>query len=122
TGVQNHKRFSRLKKIPDGLLEVWRWLETAELALDEPSKRDRSAVFQIAAGDLHADRQAVALRDRHRRRRQAGQDCDARPYTLVVVRDLGSIELEIARVLRRRMIMRKCLSGHWRAQNDIEIH
>src|SRR5262249_5288665 len=102
------------------LLEVWRWLEAAELALDKPGKRDRSAVFQIAAGDLHADRQAVALRDRHRRRRQAGQDCDARPYTLVVVRDLRSIDLEIA-LVSRRMIMRECLSGHWRAPYDVDI-
>src|SRR6516164_4552747 len=128
TGIGRSRVFAahadgRLLEAPGDLvlLEVWWWLEAAELALDKPGKRDRSAVFQIAAGDLHADRQAIALRDRHRRRRQAGQDCDARPYALVVVRDLRSIDLEIARVLRRRMIMRECLGGHWRAQYDVDI-
>src|SRR5690348_10355769 len=46
-----------------------RWRKATEFALDEPGKGNRTAIFQVPANDLHADREtAFASTVRHCRR------------------------------------------------------
>jgi hypothetical protein len=48
-----------LERCDPVLLEVWRWFEAANSRSTSPANAIVVAVFQIAADDLHADRQAV---------------------------------------------------------------
>src|SRR5437588_10179625 len=101
--------------------EVGRRGEAAEFALDQPGERDRRAVFQVVADDLHPDRQpTVAAADRRYRRRQAVQGGDARPGHLIEVGDLGAVDLELPAV-PWRMVVREGEGWHRRAQagNDL---
>jgi hypothetical protein len=46
-----------------------RWRKATEFALEEPGKGNRTAIFQVPANDLHADREtALASTVRHCRR------------------------------------------------------
>src|SRR2546426_819618 len=69
------------------LLEVRRWHETAELALEQCGELDRGAVFEPRADDLYSDGQARCRDlDRRRRCRQAGNRRDAGPDHLIFIR------------------------------------
>src|SRR5215831_1105393 len=101
-------------------LSQWR-RKASELALDEPGKGNRTAIFQIAANNLHPDREAaLASTVWHRRRGQPVQCGDAGPGHLVVVGDFAAIDIELTAALRR-VVMRKGQARHWWTQHDINL-
>ena len=78
-----------------GTLVHRRRSEAAKFALDHAGKGDRRAILQVAAEDLHTDRQAgVATIYRCRGSRQPGKCRNAGPYELVFIGDLFAIDIE----------------------------
>src|SRR6516164_1631598 len=98
-----------------------RWRKTTELALDHPGERDRRTVLEVAADNLHADRQAViAVSDRHRGRRQPVRCRDAGPCDLVAEGHVLAVDVELSG-LSRSVIVWEAHGRHRRAQHDINF-
>src|SRR5215813_5308110 len=111
--------------IPSGTLSKGalnrRWCKTTELALNEPGKGNRTAIFQVPANDLYADREAAfASTVRHCRRGQPVQRRDAGPGHLVAIGDFVAIDVKLTAALRS-VVVREGQARHRWTKHDIDL-
>ena len=88
--------------------------KATELALDEPGKGNRTAIFQVPANDLHADREAaLASTVRHCRRGQPVQCGDAGSGHQVVIGYFPAIDIELTAALRSVVVREGQARHRW---------
>jgi hypothetical protein len=81
--------------------------EATELSFDETGESDRGLVVEIAADDLHTDRQAaLGAAVRRDGRRQTVQRGDPGPDALIVIGHLLLVDVDAALVVRLGVIVR----------------
>jgi hypothetical protein len=84
-------------------------------------KRIAAAMLSKGKFDLHSDRKTVvAMAKRRSCRWQAVQRSDAGPHTLIEIRYLGAIDVELPGI-SQRVIVREGHARHRRAQHYVHL-